>query len=92
MPWAEFSRLHPLCCPVVQLLLSAARCSLFLSVEMTDHTEPPPTRDSYRLYKESMGVGLSDNDMMQYVYVKFIGTHAEYDRVDAAVVDQFKGV
>jgi len=29
---------------------------------------------------------------MQYVYVKFIGTHAEYDKVDAAVVDQFKGV
>ena len=39
-----------------------------------------------------MGVGLPDNDRMQYVYVKFIGTHAEYDRVDAAVVDQFKGV
>ena len=29
---------------------------------------------------------------MQYVYVKFIGTHAEYDKVDAAKVDQFKGV
>jgi mRNA interferase HigB len=29
---------------------------------------------------------------MQYVYVKFIGTHTEYDRVDAAVVDKFKGV
>ena len=29
---------------------------------------------------------------MQYVYVKFIGTHAEYDKVNAAVVDQFKGV
>ena len=29
---------------------------------------------------------------MQYVYVKFIGTHAEYSEVDAAVVDQFKGV
>ncbi len=29
---------------------------------------------------------------MQYVYVKFIGTHAEYDKVDASVVDQFKGV
>lgn len=28
---------------------------------------------------------------MQYVYVKFIGTHAEYDRVDATLVDQFKG-
>ena len=39
-----------------------------------------------------MGVGLSDNDRMQYVYVKFIGTFAEYDRVDAAVIDQFKGV
>ena len=29
---------------------------------------------------------------MQYVYVKFIGTHAEYSAVDETVVDQFKGV
>jgi mRNA interferase HigB len=29
---------------------------------------------------------------MQYVCVKFIGTHAQYDKVDAATVDQFKGV
>jgi mRNA interferase HigB len=29
---------------------------------------------------------------MQYVYVKFIGTQAEYDKVDAATVDQFRGV
>ena len=29
---------------------------------------------------------------MQYVYVKFIGTHAQYDKVDATLVDQFKGV
>ena len=28
---------------------------------------------------------------MQYVYVKFIGSHAEYDKVDAATVDQFSG-
>ena len=28
---------------------------------------------------------------VQYVYVKFIGTHAEYDKVDAASVDQFSG-
>ena len=28
---------------------------------------------------------------MKYVYVKFIGTHAEYNKVDAATVDQFKG-
>jgi len=28
---------------------------------------------------------------MQYVYVKFIDTHAEYDKVDVARVDQFKG-
>jgi mRNA interferase HigB len=28
---------------------------------------------------------------MQYVYVKFVGTHADYDKVDAACVDQFSG-
>lgn len=27
----------------------------------------------------------------QYVYVKFIGTHADYDKVDATTVDQFSG-
>ena len=55
-------------------------------------SEPPPTQHSHRLCKYSTGIGLPDNDRVQYVYVKFIGTHAEYDRVDAAVVDQFKGV
>ncbi|APW48551.1 type II toxin-antitoxin system HigB family toxin [Rhodoferax antarcticus] len=29
---------------------------------------------------------------MQYVYLKFIGTHAEYDKVDTTTVDQFKGI
>lgn len=28
---------------------------------------------------------------MQYVYVKFIGPHADYDKVDATTVDQFSG-
>jgi mRNA interferase HigB len=28
---------------------------------------------------------------MQYVYVKFIGTHGDYDKVDATTVDQFSG-
>lgn len=28
---------------------------------------------------------------IEVVYVKFIGTHAEYDKVDAATVDQFQG-
>ena len=27
---------------------------------------------------------------MQYVFIKFIGTHKQYDAVDAASVDQFK--
>lgn len=27
---------------------------------------------------------------MQYVFIKFIGTHKKYDAVDAASVDQFK--
>ncbi|WP_426307778.1 type II toxin-antitoxin system HigB family toxin [Acidovorax facilis] len=27
---------------------------------------------------------------MQWVYIKFVGTHAQYDRVDAATVDQTK--
>lgn len=27
---------------------------------------------------------------MQYVFIKFVGTHKQYDAVDAATVDQFK--
>ena len=27
---------------------------------------------------------------MQYVFIKFIGTHKHYDTVDASTVDQFK--
>ena len=27
---------------------------------------------------------------MQYVLIKFIGTHQQYDAVDAATIDQFK--
>ncbi|MDP9969209.1 mRNA interferase HigB [Variovorax paradoxus] len=27
---------------------------------------------------------------MQYVFIKFIGTHTQYDQIDAATVDQFK--
>ena len=27
---------------------------------------------------------------MQHVFIKFIGTHTQYDAVDAASVDQFK--
>ncbi|WP_317174492.1 type II toxin-antitoxin system HigB family toxin [Aquiflexum lacus] len=26
----------------------------------------------------------------QWVFIKFIGTHAEYDKVDANTVEQFK--
>jgi mRNA-degrading endonuclease HigB of HigAB toxin-antitoxin module len=29
---------------------------------------------------------------MQYVYVKFVGTYADYDKIDVTTVDQFKGV
>lgn len=27
---------------------------------------------------------------MQYVFIKFVGTHKQYDAIDAATVDQFK--
>ena len=27
---------------------------------------------------------------MQWAFIKFVGTHAQYDRVDAATVDQSK--
>ena len=27
---------------------------------------------------------------MQFVFIKFIGTHQQYDAVDAATIDQFK--
>jgi hypothetical protein len=77
---------------VIEVMRQLSQTELARRQLLHDLHRAAPKQHSHRLCKESMGVGLPDNDRGQYVYVKFIGTHAEYDKIDAAVVDQFKGV
>ena len=49
-------------------------------VEVHSHKSTSPG------YKYRLIVAVADR--MQIAYIKFVGTHAEYDKVDAASVDQ----
>ena len=87
---------------------NAAQCALkawFAEAKLAQWTCPQDVKNQYAnasiIANNRVVFNIKGNDYrlivaiaykMQYVYVKFIGTHAEYDKVDASAVDQFKGV
>lgn len=90
----EFAEKHAVCRSAIYEWCNFVKKTEFLAPVDFTETFPrcvvlPNNRVIFRIKGNKFRLIVSVNYKAQRMYVKFVGTHAEYDKIDAHTINQF---
>ena len=90
----EFYKKHPDSKSSIETWIAITRHAVWLkpSDVILDFPDADPVKNNrvvFNISGNKYRLIVQISYLRQWVFIKFIGTHAEYDKVDATTVDQF---